>query len=220
MVVYLLLKTILVNGLLHFQLFLNWRRGCLSFWCWEKGKCHIAKLKFTIMVVSVSLITSCSLPWGFPYLSSSPHIYLTLCTCTKNLYICKHVGICWKERSQSLLQIFGYFRLQMDARVTCVSSVLCLNILPWSLIQFNYSLKSQFALHIENTAKVVHLNESKHKGIDKAFNRTEGENNLWTGYQIKTDIKCKHLLVQTKARKFSWEGERLWIWIHSEITSE
>lgn len=66
-----------------------------------------------------------------------------------------------------------------------------------------------FALHVENTAKVVHLNKSKHKGLDKAFNRTEGKNNLCTGYQIKTDIKCKHLLVQTKARKFSWEGERL-----------
>jgi len=66
-----------------------------------------------------------------------------------------------------------------------------------------------FALHTENTAKVVRLNKSKHKGLDKAFNRTGGKNNLYTGYQIKTDIKCKHLLVQTKARKFSWEGERL-----------
>lgn len=66
---------------------------------------------------------------------------------------------------------------------------------------------SLFALHAENIAKVVYFCKSKHKGLDKAFNRTEGKNNLCTGYQIKTDIKCKHLLVQTKARKFSWEGE-------------
>lgn len=158
---------------------------------------------------------------GLPIsVSITPRLLDLMHTCTKNWYICKHVGISWKEHSQSLLQIFGYFRLQMDVRKTYVSNMVCLNLLPWSLIQFNYSLKSQFALHVENTAKVVHLNESKHKGVDKAFNRTGGENNLWMGYQIKTDIKCKHLLVQTKARKFSWDGERLWIWIHSETTSE
>lgn len=67
---------------------------------------------------------------------------------------------------------------------------------------------SLFALHVENIARAVHFSKSKHKGLDKAFNRTEGKNNLCRGYQIKTDIKCKHLLVQTKARKFSWEGER------------
>lgn len=68
---------------------------------------------------------------------------------------------------------------------------------------------SVFALHTENAAKVVHLNKSKHKGLDKACNRTEGKNNLCRSYQIKSDIKCKHLLEQTKARQFSWEGERL-----------
>lgn len=65
------------------------------------------------------------------------------------------------------------------------------------------------ALHAENAAKFVHLNKSKHKGLDKAFNRTEGKSNLCWGYQIKTAIKCKHLVGQTKAREFSWEGERL-----------
>lgn len=33
------------------------------------------------------------------------------------MYVCKHVGICWRDSSQGSLQIFGCFRLQMDADI-------------------------------------------------------------------------------------------------------
>lgn len=56
--------------------------------------------------------------------------------------------------------------------------------------------------------KLFILTRANIRDLIRLLIEQKGKIILCTGYQIKTDIKCKHLLVQTKARKFSWEGER------------